>query len=160
MCIRDRKPTAPAKRSPAPPPPEPYAGGRPHAASSRDSGYKPGTQTSGDDFDKTQALKGGADSSAMNSYDQTAANRPMGASNDHTHNVSGSHRAAPSSTTGTQSHGVNTSNERINQAPSNTQNTGMNDTQNSQTGAANYKDGTKKKSLWDKVKSSVTKKPE
>ena len=135
-------PAAPTKRTPPPAPAEPYAGGRPNPPSGGDSGYKPGTQTIGDDFDKTQALRGGVETTGMDAHDRTAANRPMGSSNDNQHS--------------------NTGSAGLDQTTSVTNNPGH-ETRSSQTDSTNYSnapDGVKKRSLWDKVKSSVTKKPE
>ncbi len=153
-------PPAPEPQRTAPPAPRPHAGGRPDVSghgSASDPGYRPGTQTGDEDFDKTQALRGGSagETVSIDGHDRTAANQTMG---------SGAHQTdgqinRPQNQQGQnigQSTAANVNTDHSRQ----TGNYAANNTsaQSSAKQTSGTKDYGTKRSLWDRVKSTVTKK--
>ncbi len=132
------RPTAQPRRSPVA---EPHIGGRPNATT-QDPGFKPGTQTGGDDFDKTMVIKNEGDHSDMSGTQRTPAFPDE--------------QPGPTTTT---------TNERVanhdNFASDNqtTSRSSENATEPAHSAAATgpVSANRKKRSLWDRIKSSVSK---
>jgi len=131
------------------------AGGRPNLQSV-DPGYKPGTQTTQDDFDKTQVLKSEGDHTSTTSYDRTAAttrstNTDSTGAHDSTTAFSGTGYS------GSTDPGANrTSQYSDSTSAYQTSSSSTTDVPGESSGGRSM--GRKKRSLWDRVKSSVTKK--
>lgn len=125
---------------------DPHIGGRPTI---QDPGFKPGTQTSGDDFDKTQVIKNEADRNDMSGTQRTTA--PA----DRTHAANATNRADNQS--GSRADGTNTG--ANNTAANQPAGPGHDDTSHT-TQTRTVSADRKKRSLWDRMKSSVSKKPE
>ena len=134
--------TPPPVERPAPQPrqtrpAESHIGGRPNTTT-QDPGFRPGTQTSNDDFDKTQVIKNEADRS-----DMSGTQRPLPTSSDRPHDNTAQQRPA-------------------NQGTLSGDNTAANNTSANHTAdnTLDSRQSRKKRSLWDRMKSSVSKKPE
>lgn len=155
------RPAAAAEPPRTAPAAQPNVGGRPDISgqgSNRDPGYRPGTQTGDEDFDKTQALRAGGETISIDGHDQTAANQTMGNASQQ----AGGQVKRPQGQAAGRKVGDSTA---ANVHADHTQQTTGHDANdsslhNTANPARDVSDHGKKRSLWDRVKSTVTKKPE